>query len=182
MALNSESARRRKKKPDGEGNYIWIEAAGRGHFRESPCRAAEYMTMVGGSYDMFFIAGDPRRFHQRNCFEDYFLGALILEEARFLTRPFRPRPLGEERAGGLLIRLPLFISISPSFFSNLARHHRTVTPTTAPTIIFRGLLLQSEPHGPVFPLSSLSTIASQNSSPSEARAMRRNPSLNKAEG
>jgi hypothetical protein len=90
------------KKPnlDGEDNYIWMEATGRGHFvgvTMSVLQNQDYWWGEGD--DMFFIDGEKAPSIAGTGTEDYFLGAWDFGERPFAYGMFGAPVKGEERAG-----------------------------------------------------------------------------------
>jgi hypothetical protein len=65
-----------KKNLDGEGNYIWMDAAGQGHFVGVTMSVVQNQDgWWGEGDDMFFIDGEKRPSINGTGSEDYFLGA-----------------------------------------------------------------------------------------------------------
>jgi hypothetical protein len=90
-----------KKNTNGEGNYVWMEAKGRGQF------AGVTMSLLqnqdgwwGEGDDMFFIDGEQVPSIIGTGSEDYFLGAFSFGERPFSYAQFGAPVKGEERAGG----------------------------------------------------------------------------------
>ena len=65
-----------KKNLDGEGNYVWLEATGQGHFVGVTMSILQNQDgWWGEGDDMFFIDGEKRPSINGTGSEDYFLGA-----------------------------------------------------------------------------------------------------------
>jgi len=63
-----------RKNLDGEGNYVWLEATGQGHFvGVDHVRSPESGRLVGEGDDMFFIDGEKHPSINGTGSEDYFL-------------------------------------------------------------------------------------------------------------
>jgi hypothetical protein len=84
----------------GEGNYVWLEATGRGHY------VGETMSVLqnqdgwwGEGDDMFFIDGDKLPSVQGTGSEDYFLGAWDFGDKPFSYELFGAPVKGDEVAG-----------------------------------------------------------------------------------
>jgi len=84
----------------GEGNYVWLEATGRGHY------VGETMSVLqnqdewwGEGDDMFFIDGDKLPSIEGTGSEDYFLGAWDFGGKPFSYELFGAPVVGSEVAG-----------------------------------------------------------------------------------
>ena len=89
-----------KKNLNGDGNYVWMEAAGRGHF------AGVTMSILqnqdgwwGEGDDMFFIDGETTPSINGTGSEDYFLGAWGFGEHSFGYGLYGAPVKGSELAG-----------------------------------------------------------------------------------
>jgi len=85
---------------NGEGNYVWLEARGRGHY------VGETMSVLqnqdgwwGEGDDMFFIDGDKLPTIEGTGSEDYFLGAWDFGDKPFFYQLFGAPVKGDEVAG-----------------------------------------------------------------------------------
>jgi hypothetical protein len=90
-----------KKNLNGEGNYVWLEAKGRGHFvgvTMSVLQNQDYWWGEGD--DMFFIDGETTPSINGTGSEDYFLGAWDFGNHPFAYGLFGAPVKGEEKAGG----------------------------------------------------------------------------------
>ncbi len=84
----------------GEGNYVWMEATGRGHFVGVTMSVLQNQDgWWGEGDDMFFIDGDPFPIIQGTGSEDYFLGAWDFGDQPFSDELFGAPVKGPEVAG-----------------------------------------------------------------------------------
>ena len=85
----------------GESNYVWLEAAGRGHFVGVTMSVLQNQDgWWGEGDDMFFIDGDKLPTIEGTGSEDYFLGAWDFGGKPFSYDLFGAPVVGEEVAGG----------------------------------------------------------------------------------
>src|SRR5262249_46938840 len=90
-----------KKNLNGEGNYIWMEATGSGHFAGVTMSVLQNQDgWWGEGDDMFFIDGESTPSINGTGSEDYFLGAWDFGNHPFAYALFGAPVKGEERAGG----------------------------------------------------------------------------------
>src|SRR5208282_92434 len=85
----------------GDGNYVWLEATGRGHY------VGETMSVLqnqdgwwGEGDDMFFVDGETTPSINGTGSEDYFLGAWDFGGHAFSYDLFGAPRVGEEHVGG----------------------------------------------------------------------------------
>ena len=98
---NGDSAVNARKNTDGEGNYVWMEATGRGLFMGITMSVLQNQDdWWGEGDDMFFIDGEQHPSIIGTGSEDYFLGAFDFGEGPFSYRMYGAPVKGEERAGG----------------------------------------------------------------------------------
>ncbi len=84
----------------GEGNYVWMETTGRGHFVGVTMSVLENQDgWWGEGDDMFFIDGETTPSINGTGSEDYFLGAWDFDGRSFSYGLFGAPVKGEERAG-----------------------------------------------------------------------------------
>jgi hypothetical protein len=98
---NNDPQQNGKKNLTGEGNYVWMEATGRGQFvgvTMSVLQNQDYW--FGEGDDMFFIDGEKRPSINGTGTEDYFLGAYDFGGRPFSYALYGAPVVGEERAGG----------------------------------------------------------------------------------
>jgi Protein of unknown function (DUF2961) len=90
-----------KKNLNGEGNYVWMEATGRGHFVGVTMSVLENQDgWWGEGDDMFFIDGEAMPSINGTGSEDYFLGAWDFGGHAFSYGLFGAPVVGQEVAGG----------------------------------------------------------------------------------
>jgi len=89
-----------KKNLDGAGNYVWMEAQGRGHFAGVTMSVLQNQDgWWGEGDDMFFVDGESTPSINGTGSEDYFLGAFDFGDKAFSFAQFGAPLKGEERAG-----------------------------------------------------------------------------------
>ena len=89
-----------KKNLNGEGNYVWMEAKGRGHFAGVTMSVQQNQDgWWGEGDDMFFVDGEALPSINGTGSEDYFLGAFDFGDRPFSYALFGAPVKGEERAG-----------------------------------------------------------------------------------
>jgi hypothetical protein len=85
----------------GEGNYIWMEATGRGHFVGVTMSVLQNQDgWWGEGDDMFFVDGEELPSINGTGSEDYFLGAWDFGNQAFSYALFGAPVKGDEVAGG----------------------------------------------------------------------------------
>jgi hypothetical protein len=90
-----------KKNLNGEGNYVWMEATGRGHFVGVSMSVFQNQDgWWGEGDDMFFVDGETIPSINGTGSEDYFLGAWDFGGHAFSYGLFGAPVVGAERAGG----------------------------------------------------------------------------------
>lgn len=89
-----------KKNLDGEDNYVWLDAAGRGHFVGVTMSILQNQDgWWGEGDDMFFVDGEKRPSINGTGSEDYFLGAWDFGDHPFSYALFGAPVKGAELAG-----------------------------------------------------------------------------------
>jgi Protein of unknown function (DUF2961) len=89
-----------KKNPKGEGNYVWMEARGRGHFVGVTMSVLQNQDdWWGEGDDMFFIDGSAAPSINGTGSEDYFLGAFGFGQTAFSYELFGAPVKGGQTAG-----------------------------------------------------------------------------------
>ena len=89
-----------KKNLNGEGNYVWMEAKGRGHFVGVTMSVQQNQDgWWGEGDDMFFVDGETIPSINGTGSEDYFLGAFDFGDRPFSYLLYGAPVKGEERAG-----------------------------------------------------------------------------------
>jgi D-arabinan exo alpha-(1,3)/(1,5)-arabinofuranosidase (non-reducing end) len=90
-----------KKNLNGDGNYVWLEATGRGHFVGVTMSVLQNQDgWWGEGDDMFFVDGEALPSINGTGSEDYFLGAWDFGGHAFSYQLFGAPVVGEERVGG----------------------------------------------------------------------------------
>jgi len=90
-----------KKNLNGEGNYVWLEATGRGHFVGVTMSVLQNQDgWWGEGDDMFFVDGEKLPSINGTGSEDYFLGAWDFGGHPFAYGLFGAPVVGQEVAGG----------------------------------------------------------------------------------
>ncbi len=148
--LNSDRLVEEKKNLNGEGNYIWMEATGRGHFLGVTMSVLQNQDgWWGEGDDMFFIDGEPRPSINGTGSEDYFLGAFDFGRSAFSYRLFGAPVKGEEHAGGrssvYRFHLDSPIPFSKSLRATIEHGHANHRSDNYYSVAY---WYQSEPHGP----------------------------------
>src|ERR1700679_1193172 len=97
---NSDPHIEAKKNLDGEGNYVWMEATGKGHFVGVTMSVLQNQDgWWGEGDDMFFVDGENRPSINGTGSEDYFLGAWDFGNHAFSYGLYGAPVKGEEYAG-----------------------------------------------------------------------------------
>jgi len=90
-----------RKNLDGQGNYVWLDAAGRGHFVGVTMSVLQNQDgWWGEGDDMFFVDGESPPSINGTGSEDYFLGAWDFGSHAFAYGLMGAPVKGEEFAGG----------------------------------------------------------------------------------
>ncbi len=90
-----------KKNLNGDGNYIWMEATGRGHFVGVTMSILQNQDKwFGEGDDMFFVDGEKLPSINGTGTEDYFLGAWDFGGHPFSYQLYGALVVGSELAGG----------------------------------------------------------------------------------
>lgn len=89
-----------KKNLNGDGNYVWMEATGRGHFVGVTMSILQNQDdWWGEGDDMFFIDGEQRPSINGTGSEDYFLGAWGFGDHAFAYDVYGAPVKGPDKAG-----------------------------------------------------------------------------------
>ena len=97
---NDAAAVNARKNLDGEGNYVWLEAAGQGHFVGVTMSVLQNQDgWWGEGDDMFFVDGEKLPSINGTGSEDYFLGAWDFGDHPFSYALFGAPVKGTEFAG-----------------------------------------------------------------------------------
>ncbi len=97
---NNDPLQNDKKNLNGEGNYVWMEATGRGHFVGVTMSVLQNQDFWWGEGDdMFFIDGEKAPSINGTGTEDYFLGAYDFGGKPFSYALYGAPVVGDEKAG-----------------------------------------------------------------------------------
>jgi hypothetical protein len=143
-----------KKNLDGAGNYVWLEATGRGHFVGVTMSVIQNQDgWWGEGDDMFFVDGEKLPSINGTGSEDYFLGAWDFGGHAFSYPSFGAPVVGHELAGGRweLYRFHLDspIPFTKSIKATIEHGHANVRSDNFASVAY---WYQSEPHAPFPPL------------------------------
>jgi hypothetical protein len=146
-----------KKNPNGEGNYIWLDATGRGHFVGVTMSVLQNQDgWWGEGDDMFFIDGAATPSINGTGSEDYFLGAWDFGDHAFSYGMFGAPVKGQERAGSrssvYRFHLDSPIAFTKSFRATIEHGHANVRSDNFFSVAY---WYQTEPHAAFPPLPSL---------------------------
>ena len=139
-----------KKNVTGEGNYVWMEAKGSGHFVGVTMSVLQNQDgWFGEGDDMFFIDGETTPSINGTGTEDYFLGAWDFGTHPFSYSTYGAPVTGEELAGGRtsLYRFHLDspIPFTKSLKATIEHGHANVRSDNFFSVAY---WYQTEPHAP----------------------------------
>jgi len=144
-----------KKNMNGEDNYVWMEASGRGHFAGVTMSVLQNQDgWWGEGDDMFFIDGEKVPSIIGTGSEDYFLGAFDFGDHPFSYAQFGAPLKGEERAGArssvYRFHLDSPITFTKSLRASIEHGHANVRSDNYFSVAY---WYQTEPHAafPAFP-------------------------------
>ncbi len=144
-----------KKNMNGEDNYVWMEASGRGHFAGVTMSVLQNQDgWWGEGDDMFFIDGEKVPSIIGTGSEDYFLGAFDFGDHAFSYAQLGAPLKGEERAGGrssvYRFHLDSPITFTKSLRATIEHGHANVRSDNYFSVAY---WYQTEPHAvfPAFP-------------------------------
>jgi hypothetical protein len=150
---NGDSRVDDQKNLTGEGNYVWLEATGRGHFigvTMSVLQNQDYWWGEGD--DMFFIDGGKEPAITGTGSEDYFLGAYDFGGKPFSYALYGAPLVGAERAGSrssvYRFHLDSPIPFAKSIKATIEHGHANTRSDNYFSVAY---WYQTEPHGP-FPV------------------------------
>jgi len=147
---NEDPAVDGKKNLDGRDNYVWLEAAGRGHFVGVTMSVLQNQDgWWGEGDDMFFIDGEKNPSINGTGSEDYFLGAWDFGSHPFAYGSFGAPVKGEEVAGGRCsvyrFHLDSPIPFTKSLRATIEHGHANHRSDNYYSVAY---WYQSEPHAP----------------------------------
>jgi hypothetical protein len=139
---------------DGEGNYVWMEAVGRGHYVGVTMSVLQNQDeWWGEGDDMFFIDGEKLPSINGTGSEDYFEGAWDFGNQPFSYLMFGAPVKGEERAGGrssvYRFHLDSPITFTKSFRATIEHGNANHRSDNYFSVAY---WYQTEPHAPFPPL------------------------------
>jgi hypothetical protein len=139
-----------KKNLDGKDNYVWMEAAGRGHFIGVTMSVLQNQDgWWGEGDDMFFIDGESAASINGTGSEDYFLGAFDFGDHAFSYRLYGAPVKGEERAGSrssvYRFHLDSPITFTKSIRATIEHGHANARSDNFYSVAY---WYQTEPHAP----------------------------------
>jgi len=146
-----------KKNLDGEGNYIWMEAKGSGHFVGVTMSVLQNQDgWFGEGDDMFFIDGEKTPSINGTGTEDYFLGAWDFGGHPFSYASFGAPVIGKEKAGARVsvyrFHLDSPIPFTESLKATIEHGHANHRSDDIFSVAY---WYQTEPHSPFPPLPSV---------------------------
>ena len=135
---------------NGQDNYVWLEAAGRGHFVGVTMSVLQNQDFWWGEGDdMFFVDGASQPTISGTGSEDYFLGAYDFGGRPFSFATYGAPVVGEERAGGrssaYRFHLDSPITFSKSLRATIEHGHANARSDNYFSVAY---WYQTEPHAP----------------------------------
>ena len=139
-----------KKNLDGEGNYVWMEATGHGHFVGVTMSVLQNQDKWWGEGDdMFFVDGEKLPSINGTGSEDYFLGAWDFGGHPFSYGLFGAPVVGQEVAGGrssvYRLHLDSPITFTKSLRATIEHGHANHRSDNYFSVAY---WYQAEPHAP----------------------------------
>ena len=154
---NDDPKQNDRKNLTGEGNYVWMEATGRGQFvgvTMSVLQNQDYWWGEGD--DMFFIDGEKTPSINGTGSEDYFLGAYDFGGKAFSYAFYGAPVVGEEKAGSrssvYRFHLDSPITFSKSIRATIEHGHANGRSDNYFSVAY---WYQTEPHAPFPTLPSV---------------------------
>ena len=146
-----------KKNLDGEGNYVWMQATGRGHFVGVTMSVLQNQDKWWGEGDdMFFVDGEKLPSINGTGSEDYFLGAWDFGGHEFSYGLYGAPVVGQELAGGrssvYRFHLDSPITFTKSLRATIEHGHANHRSDNYYSVAY---WYQSEPHAPFPALPAL---------------------------
>jgi hypothetical protein len=154
---NSDPQIEAKKNLDGDGNYLWMEAKGRGHFVGVTMSVLQNQDgWWGEGDDMFFVDGENLPSINGTGSEDYFLGAWDFGNHAFSYGLYGAPVEGEEYAGSrssvYRFHLDSPITFTQSLRATIEHGHANHRSDNYFSVAY---WYQTEPHAPFPALPSL---------------------------
>ena len=146
-----------KKNLNGDGNYLWMEATGRGHFVGVTMSVLQNQDgWWGEGDDMFFVDGEKTPSINGTGSEDYFLGAWDFGGHAFAYGLYGAPVVGQEVAGGrssvYRFHLDSPIPFTKSLRATIEHGHANHRSDNYFSVAY---WYQSEPHAPFPALPAL---------------------------
>ncbi|MGC2446867.1 MAG: glycoside hydrolase family 172 protein [Candidatus Sulfotelmatobacter sp.] len=146
-----------KKNLNGDGNYVWLEATGRGHFVGVTMSVLQNQDKWWGEGDdMFFVDGEKLPSINGTGSEDYFLGAWDFGGHPFAYQLYGAPVVGSELAGGrssvYRFHLDSPIPFTKSLRATIEHGHANHRSDNYYSVAY---WYQTEPHAPFPVLPSL---------------------------
>ena len=147
---NGDARVDKKTNVNGEGNYVWMEATGRGQFAGVTMSVLQNQDYWWGEGDdMFFVDGEKTPSINGTGSEDYFLGAWDFGTQSFAYPLMGAHIVGEERAGAhtsvYRFHLDSPITFSKSFKATIEHGHANHRSDNFSSVAY---WYQTEPHAP----------------------------------
>jgi len=139
-----------RKNPDGEGNYVWLEAKGRGHFVGVTMSVLQNQDgWWGEGDDMFFVDGEKLPSINGTGTEDYFLGAWDFGSHPFayglMGAPLKGDELAGSRSSVYRFHLDSPIPFTKSLLATIEHGHANHRSDNFFSVAY---WYQTEPHAP----------------------------------
>jgi hypothetical protein len=146
-----------KKNLNGAGNYVWLDATGRGHFVGVTMSVLQNQDgWWGEGDDMFFVDGEPAPSINGTGSEDYFLGAWDFGDHAFSYQLYGAPVKGQEVAGSrssvYRFHLDSPIPFTKSLRATIEHGHANHRSDNYFSVAY---WYQTEPHAPFPPLPPL---------------------------
>ena len=153
-AFNWDKNVNERKNLDGEGNYIWLEAKGRGHFVGVTMSVLQNQDgWWGEGDDMFFVDGEKLPSINGTGTEDYFLGAWDFGSHPFayglMGAPVKGDELAGSRSSVYRFHLDSPIPFAKSLLATIEHGHANHRSDNFFSVAY---WYQTEPHAPFPPL------------------------------
>jgi Protein of unknown function (DUF2961) len=147
---NGDPRQNERKNLNGEDNYVWMEATGRGHFVGVAMSVLQNQdSWWGEGDDMFFIDGEKQPSINGTGTEDYFLGAYDFGGRTFSYLLYGAPVVGDERAGSrssvYRFHLDSPIPFTKSIKASIEHGHANGRSDNYFSVAY---WYQSEPHAP----------------------------------
>jgi hypothetical protein len=147
---NGEPQINKKPNLDGAGNYVWVEAQGRGQFVGVTMSVLQNQDKwFGEGDDMFFVDGETTPSIAGTGTEDYFLGAWDFGGQPFSYQLYGAPVVGQEVAGGessvYRFHLDSPIPFRKSFKATIEHGHANHRSDNYYSVAY---WYQTEPHAP----------------------------------